>query len=221
MLSILAKLREITQFWKSSQDRLERIEEDYKDDDAETITKIIKAEVSGPVDFFIDIETKELAKFMDESIQLMEDMPDDVKTMYLAMNAEYSRYTVKHINKMLTLNKMNDDELVRYKPIQYCIESAYDYFSEVYDQIKKEINSLQDNKTLKSILENEEKERSQYYASVEYRNQLINHYKEGEKRIREYLNERCFPAGSTTRKDILAILDEMNAELNAEKDAEQ
>jgi hypothetical protein len=99
MLSILAKLREITQFWKSSQDRLERIEEDYKDDDAETITKIIKAEVSGPVDFFIDIETKELAKFMDESIQLMNDMPDDVKTMYLAMNAEYSRYVVKHIQQ--------------------------------------------------------------------------------------------------------------------------
>ena len=48
MLSILAKLREITQFWKSSQDRLERIEEDYKDSDPETITKIIKAEVSGP-----------------------------------------------------------------------------------------------------------------------------------------------------------------------------
>lgn len=221
MLSILAKLREITQFWKSSQDRLERIEEDYKDSDAETITKIIKTEVSGPVDFFIDIETKELAKFMDESIQLMEDMPDDVKAMYLAMNAEYSRYVVKHINKMITLNRMNYDELVRYKPIEYCIESTYDYFNEVYDQIKKEINSLQDNKTLKSILENEEKERNQYYASVEYRNQLIHIYKKGENRIKEYLDERCFPAGSTTREDILAILDEMDAEVNAEKDDEQ
>lgn len=221
MLSILAKLREITQFWKSSQDRLERIEEDYKDSDAETITKIIKAEVSGPVDFFIDIETKELAKFMDEPIQLMKDMPDDVKTMYLSMSTEYSRFVVKHINRMMTLNKMNDDELVRYYPIKYCIESAYDYFSEVYDQIKKEINSLQDNKALKSILENEEKEKSQYYASVEYRNQLIHHYKEGERRIREYLDDRCFPVGSTTREDILAILDEMNAEINAEKDAEQ
>lgn len=221
MLSILAKLREITQFWKSSQDRLERIEEDYKDADAETITKIIKAEVSGPVDFFIDIETREFAKFLDESTQIMKDMPDDVKTMFLAMNAEYSRYTVKHINKMITLNRMNSDELVRYKPIQYCIESAYDYFSEVYDQIKKEINSLQDNKTLKSILENEEIEKNQYYASVEYRNQLINHYKEGEKRLREYLDDRCFPASGTTREDILAILDEMNAEINAEEDAEQ
>ena len=221
MLSILAKLREITQFWKSSQDRLERIEEDYKDADAETITKLIKIEVSGPVDFFINMETREFAKFMDESIQLMKDIPDDVKTMYLAMNAEYSRYVVKHINKMITLNKMNYDELVRYKPIQYCIESAYDYFSEVYDQIKKEINSIQDNKALKSILENEEIEKNQYYASVEYRNQLIHHYREGERRIREYLDERCFPAGSTTREDILAILDEMNAELNAEKDDEQ
>lgn len=221
MLSILAKLREITQFWKSSKDRLERIEEDYQDSDAETITKIIKIEVCDPVDFFIDIETKEFAKFMDESIQLMKDMSDDVKTMYLAMNAEYSRYTVKHINKMITLNKMYYDEKVRYKPIEHCIESAYDYFSEVYDQIKKEINSLQTDKTLKSILENEEIEKNQYYASVEYRNQLINHYKEGEKRIREYLDERCFPAGSTTREDILAILDEMNAEVNAEKDAEQ
>ena len=220
MLSILAKLREITQFWKSCKDRLERIEEDYQDSDAETITKIIKVEVSGPADFFIDLETRELAKFMDESIQLMEDMPDDVKTMYLAMNAEYSRYVVKHINRMITLNRMNYDELVRYKPIEHCIESAYDYFSEVYDQIKKEINSLQ-NEPLKSILENEEIEKNQYYASVEYRNQLINHYKEGERRIREYLDERCFPAGGTTREDILAILDEMNAELNAEKEAEQ
>ena len=68
---------------------------------------------------------------------------------------------------------------------------------------------------------NEEIEKNQYYASVEYRNQLINHYREGERRIREYLDERCFPAGSTTRGDILAILDEMNAEINAEKDAEQ
>ena len=51
--------------------------------------------------------------------------------------------------------------------------------------------------------------------------QLINHYREGERRIREYLDDRCFPAGGTTREDILAILDEMNAEINAEKDAEQ
>lgn len=216
MLSILAKLREITQFWKSSKDRLERIEEDYQDSDAETITKIIKIEVCGPVDFFIDMETRELTRFMDESIQIMEDMPDDVKTMYLAMNTEYSRYSVKHLSKMIMLNKMYYDEKVRYKPIEHYIESAYDYFSEVYGQIKKEINSLQDNKALKSILENEEIERSQYYASVEYRNQLINHYREGEKRIREYLDERCFPVGSTTRKDILAILDKMDAEVNAE-----
>ena len=221
MLSLLAKLREITQFWKSCKDRLERIENDHQDSDAETITEIIKIEVTGPVDFFIDLETRELARFMDESIQIMEDMPDDVKTMYLAMNTEYSRYSVKHINKMITLNKMNNDELVRYKPIEYCIESAYDYFSEVYDQIKKEINSLQYNKTLKIILEKEEIERNQYYANIEYRNQLINHYREGEKRIREYLDERCFPAGSTTREDILAILDEMDAEVNAEEDDEQ
>lgn len=221
MLSILAKLREITQFWKSSQDRLERIEEDYKDSDAETITKIIKAEVSGPVEFFIDIETREFAKFMDESIQLMKDMPDDVKTMYLAMNAEYSRYTVKHISRMLTLNKMNDDELVRYKPIQYCIESAYDYFSEVYDQIKKEINGLQNNKPLKSILENEEIEKNQYYASVEYHNQLINHYREGEHKIRVYFEDLVSINSETIRKDILSILDEMDAELNAEEDDEE
>ena len=48
MLSILPRLRNHARFWKSSQDRLERIEEDYKDSDPETITKIIKAEVSGP-----------------------------------------------------------------------------------------------------------------------------------------------------------------------------
>lgn len=218
MLSILAKVREIAEFWKGKLDVF------YKES-GENFD--VKAYVNDRVKMILEINTGfesdsqiyELDKTMDDCLSLAPNIHN--QTMFLMMSIESNQLTVRHIRKVNSFQEMLKLDNLTYGGLEAFLDRTYDQFIKFYDEALKSIRDIKSDKSLAEILADEKKAQDRYYDGLRSYAKIINVHKHAEDRIREYLDDRCFPAGGTTREDILAILDEMNAELNAEKDAEQ
>ena len=198
MLSLLAKLREITQFWAEKVNIFhEHVGKEVNHEDV--ISDFIKEQLNIGNEWESAIKINELDDSMTDYLSLFPDMPKENQVMFLSMNVEINQYTVRHIRRVNILQEMIKEGKITYRSLEMFLDRTLDYFLGVYDEITQSIRDINSDKSLAEILV----------------------HKHAEDRIREYLDDRCFPAGSTTRKDILAILDEMNAKINAEKDAEQ
>lgn len=220
MLSILAKLRKIAEFWKGKLDVF--YEESGKDFDTKAcVNDRIKMILEINTNFESDIEIHELDDSMADYLSLFPNMSKENQVMFLSMNVEINQYTVRHIRKVNRFQEMLKLDNLTYGQLEAFLDRSLDYFLGVYDEITQSIRDVNSDKSLADILADEKEAQDRYYAGLQSYAQIINVHKHAEDRIREYLDDRCFPVGSTTRKDILAILDEMNAEINAEKDAEQ
>lgn len=218
MLSILAKVREIAEFWKGKLDVFYKEAGENFD---------LKAYVNDRVKMILEINTEfesdsqiyELDKTMDDCLSLAPNIPN--QTMFLMMSIESNQLTVRHIRKVNSFQEMLKLDNLTYGGLEAFLDRTYDQFIKFYDEALKSIRDIKSDLYLAEILADEKEAQDRYYAGLRNYANIINVHKHAEDRIREYLDERCFPAGSTTRKDILAILDEMNAEINAEEDAEQ
>ncbi len=218
MLSILAKVREIAEFWKGKLDVF------YKES-GENFD--VKAYVNDRVKMILEINTGfesdsqiyELDKTMDDCLSLAPNIHN--QTMFLMMSIESNQLTVRHIRKVNSFQEMLKLDNLTYGGLEAFLDRTYDQFIKFYDEALKSIRDIKSDKSLAEILADEKKAQDRYYDGLRSYAKIINVHKHAEDRIREYLDERCFPAGGTTREDILAILDEMNAEINAEEDAEQ
>lgn len=220
MLSILAKVREIAEFWKGKLDVF--YEESGENFDVKAyVNDRIKMMMEINTVFESDSEIYELDKAMDDCLSLAPDLPLDHQTMFLMMNIEFNQLIVRHIRKVDSLQTMLKLDNLTYGRLETFLDRTYAYFVKFYDGAIESIRDIKSDKSLADILADEKEAEDRYYAGLRSYAKIINVHKHAEDRIREYLDERCFPAGSTTREDILAILDEMDAEVNAEKDAEQ
>ena len=220
MLSILAKVREIAEFWKGKLDVFyEEAGEDF--DVKACVNDRIKMMIEINTTFTSDSEIFELDKAMDDCLSLAPDLPLDHQTTFLMMNIEFNQFIVRHIRKLDSLQTMLKRDNLTYGGLEAFLDRTYAYFVKFYDDAIESIRDIKSNKSLAEILADEKETQDRYYDGLRSYAKIINVHKHAEDRIREYLDDRCFPAGSTTRKDILAILDEMNAEINAEEDAEQ
>ena len=218
MLSILAKVREIAEFWKGKLDV-------FYEESGENFD--VKAYVNDRVKMILEINTGfesdsqiyELDKTMDDCLSLAPNIHN--QTMFLMMSIESNQLTVRHIRKVNSFQEMLKLDNLTYGGLEAFLDRTYDQFIKFYDEALKSIRDIKSDKSLAEILADEKKAQDRYYDGLRSYAKIINVHKHAEDRIREYLDDRCFPAGSTIREDILAILDEMNAEVNAEKDAEQ
>ena len=219
MLSILAKVREIAEFWKGKLDVFyEEVGEDF--DLKAYVNDRVKMILEINSQFESDSEIYELDKTMDDCLSLVSNMPSN-QTVFLMMCVERNQLTVRHIRKVNRFQEMLKLDNLTYGQLEAFLDRTYEQFVKFYDDAINSIRDIKSDKSLADILADEKEAQDRYYAGLQSYAKIINVHKHAEDRIREYLDDRCFPLGSTTREDILAILDEMNAELNAEKDAEQ
>ena len=217
MLSLLAKLREITQFWAEKVNIFhEHVGKEVNHEDV--ISDFIKEQLNIGNEWESAIKINELDDSMTDYLSLFPDMPKENQVMFLSMNVEINQYTVRHIRRVNILQEMIKEGKITYRSLEMFLDRTLDYFLGVYDEITQSIRDINSDKSLAEILVKEKEEKEKKFGYFDY---IMDVHKHAEDRIREYLDDRCFPAGSTTRKDILAILDDINAEINAEKDAEQ
>ena len=218
MLSILAKVREIAEFWKGKLDV-------FYEESGENFD--VKAYVNDRVKMILEINTGfesdsqiyELDKTMDDCLSLAPNIHN--QTMFLMMSIESNQLTVRHIRKVNSFQEMLKLDNLTYGGLEAFLDRTYAYFVKFYDDAIESIRDIKSDKSLADILADEKEAQDRYYADLRRYANIINVHKHAEDRIREYLDDRCFPAGSTIREDILAILDEMNAKVKAEEDDEQ
>ena len=79
----------------------------------------------------------------------------------------------EHIRKMKDLKFVIEAETTNCKQIEYCIDSAYDYFITRFDELKGALNCLKIDKSIREILKDEDREETEQLKYETYRNKII------------------------------------------------
>lgn len=208
MIGTLAKLKEICEWWKERYDNFYSFLESLGNVDPDCLTQEVKREFTFEISrLTIDLYTNELIDLTDEAKDTAEYIPQDVKSAYWELHAEMLQIIGKHIRKMKDLKFVIEAETTNCKQIEYCIDSAYDYFITRFDELKGALNCLKIDKSIREILKDEDREETEQLKSETYRNKLISMYQKGLEDIEAYLNEHASEHdGYRIRLDVAEII---------------
>lgn len=208
MIGTLAKLKEICEWWKERYDAFYSFVESLGNVDPDRLTQTVKREFTFEISrLTIDVYTNELIDLTEEAKDTAEYIPQDIKASYWELHAEMLQIIGKHIRKMKDLKFVIEAETTNCKQIEYCIDSAYDYFITRFDELKGALNCLKIDKSIREILKDEDREETEQLKYETYRNKLIGMYKKGLEDIEAYLNEHASEHdGYRIRLDVSEII---------------
>ena len=189
-ISILVKVKEFTEFWRRWLNELYEIEKSMPPLQGDELIPEIKNEYSL-VNFSIDREEQEKDRFFTDVMKIVENVPLDLKSSYLTLNAEIIQEWINHIRYLRELKHCVESDNATFKDFEYVLERAYDYFIDTYDGMSGALRCMKIDKSIREILSDEEAQKNYYLRGIEYRNRMIGMYKKGLEDIETYLNEHA------------------------------
>jgi hypothetical protein len=188
MIGTLVKVKEFTEFWKMWLNELYELEKSMSPLQGDELIPEIKNRYSL-TNFFIDREEQGKDRFFMEVMKNVENVPLDLKALYLTLNAEIIQEWIKHIGYLRELKSYVESDNATFKDFEYVLDRAFDYFIDTYDGMSGALRCIKIDKSLREILSDEEAQKNHYLQSLEYRNKLIDMYKKGLEDIEAYLTE--------------------------------
>ena len=205
-ISILAKVKEFTEFWKMWLNELYDLEKSMPPLQGDELIPEIKNRYSL-ADFFIDREEQKKDRFFMEVMKNVENVPLDLKASYLTLNAEIIQEWIKHVGYLRELKSCVESNNATFKDFEYVLDRAYDYFIDTYDGMSGALRCMKIDKSIREILSDEEAQKNYYLQSLEYRNRIISMYRKGLEDIEAYLNEHASEHdGYRIRVDVAEII---------------
>ena len=205
-ISILAKVKEFTEFWRRRLKELYKIEKSMPPLQGDELIPEIKREFCV-ANFFIDREEQEKDRFFTNMTKDSENIPLDLKATYYELNAEIIKLWIRHIGYLRELKFCVEADTVTFSEFEKVLDSAYDYFIDTYDGMSGALRCMKIDKSLREILSDEEAQKNHYIQSLEYRNRMIGMYKKGLEDIEAYLNEHASEHdGYRIRLDVSEII---------------
>lgn len=206
MIGTLAKVKEFTEFWRMWLNELYELEKSMPPLQGDELIPEIKNRYSL-VDFFIDREEQDKDRFFIEVMKNAENIPLDLKSSYLTLNAEIIQEWIKHVGYLRELKSYVESDNATFKDFEYVLDRAYDYFIDTYDGMSGAIRCMKIDKSIREILSDEEAQKNYYLQSLEYRNRIISMYRKGLEDIEAYLNEHASEHdGYRIRVDVAEII---------------
>ena len=206
MIGTLAKVKEFTEFWKMWLNELYELEKSMPPLQGDELIPEIKNRYSL-VDFFIDREEQDKDRFFMEVMKNAENIPLDLKSSYLTLNAEIIQEWIKHVGYLRELKSCVESNNATFKDFEYVLDRAYDYFIDTYDGMSGALRCMKIDKSIREILSDEEAQKNYYLQSLEYRNRIISMYRKGLEDIEAYLNEHASEHdGYRIRVDVAEII---------------
>ena len=189
-ISVLAKVKEFTEFWRRRLKELYKIEKSMPPLQGDELIPEIKNRYSL-VNLFIDREEREKDRFFTNMTKDGENIPMDLKATYYELNAEIIKLWIRHIGYLRELKFCVEADTVTFSEFEKVLDSAYDYFIDTYDGMSGALRCTKIDKSIREILSDEEAQKNHYLQSLEYRNWIISMYKKGLEDIETYLNEHA------------------------------
>ena len=206
MIGTLAKVKEFTEFWRMWLNELYELEKSMPPLQGDELIPEIKNRYSL-VNFFIDREEQDKDRFFIEVMKNAENIPLDLKSSYLTLNAEIIQEWIKHVGYLRELKSYVESDNATFKDFEYVLDRAYDYFIDTYDGMSGAIRCMKIDKSIREILSDEEAQKNYYLQSLEYRNRIISMYRQGLEDIEAYLNEHASEHdGYRIRVDVAEII---------------
>lgn len=185
-VSILAKVKEFTEFWRDRLHELYEIEKSMPPLKGDELVPEIKRAFCV-ASFFVEQEEQDKDRFFTDMTKDGENIPMDLKATYYELNAEIIKVWIRHIGYLRELKFCVEADTVTFSEFEKVLDSAYDYFIDTYDGMSGAIRSMQINKSIREILSDEEAQKDHYLKSIEYRNRIISMYKKGLEDLLSYL----------------------------------
>lgn len=205
-VSILAKVKEFTEFWRDRLHELYELEKSMPPLQGDELIPEIKNRYSL-ANFFIDREEQDKDRFFTDVMKNVENVPLDLKASYLTLNAEIIQEWINHIRYLRKLKHCVESDNATFKDFEYVLDRAFDYFIDTYDGMSGAIRSMQINKSIREILSDEEAQENCYLKSLEYRNRIISMYRTGLEDIEKYLTDNASEHdGYQIRNDVSDII---------------
>ena len=206
MIGTLAKVKEFTEFWKMWLNELYELEKSMPPLQGDELIPEIKNRYSL-VNFFIDREEQDKDRFFMEVMKNAENIPLDLKSSYLTLNAEIIQEWIKHVGYLRELKSYVESDNATFKDFEYVLDRAFDYFIDTYDGMSGALRCMKIDKSIREILSDEEAQKNYYLQSLEYRNRIISMYRKGLEDIEAYLNEHASEHdGYRIRLDVAEII---------------
>ena len=205
-VSILAKVKEFTEFWRDRLHELYELEKSMPPLQGDELIPEIKNRYSL-ANFLINREEQDKDHFFTEMTKESENIPLDLKATYYELNAEIIKLWIRHIGYLREIKFCVESDNATFKDFEYALDRAYDYFIDTYDGMSGAIRSMQINKSIREILSDEEAQKNYYLQSLEYRNRIISMYRTGLEDIERYLIDNAAETdGYQIRSDVSDII---------------
>lgn len=205
-VSILAKVKEFTEFWRDRLHELYELEKSMPPLKGDELIPEIKNRFSL-ANFFIEREEQDKDRFFTNMTKDSENIPMDLKATYYELNAEIIKLWIRHIGYLREIKSCVESYNATFKDFEYALDRAFDYFVDTYDGMSGAIRSMQINKSIREILSDEEAQKNYYLQSLEYRNRIISMYRTGLEDIEKYLTEHASEHdGYQIRSDVSDII---------------
>lgn len=205
-VSILAKVKEFTEFWR---DRLHELYEFEKEmpplKGDELVPEIKRAFCVASI--FVEMEEQNKDRFFSNMTKDSENIPMDLKATYYELNAEIIKVWIRHIGYLREIKFCVESDNATFKDFEYALDRAYDYFIDTYDGMSGAIRSMQINKSIREILSDEEAQEKWHLKSIAYRDRIISMYRTGLEDIEKYLIDNASEHdGYQIRNDVSDII---------------
>lgn len=205
-VSILAKVKEFTEFWRDRLHELYELEKSMPPLQGDELVPEIKRAFCV-ASFFVEQEEQDKDRFFTNMTKDSENIPMDLKATYYELNAEIIKLWIRHIGYLRELKFCVEADNATFKDFEYALDRAFDYFIDTYDGMSGAIRSMQINKSIREILSDEEAQKDHYLKSIEYRNRIISMYRTGLEDIEKYLTEHASEHdGYQIRTDVSDII---------------
>ena len=205
-VSILAKVKEFTEFWRNWLNELYELEKSMPPLQGDELIPEIKNRFSL-ANFFIDREEQDKDRFFTNMTKDGENIPMDLKATYYELNAEIIKLWIRHIGYLREIKFCVESDNATFKDFEYALDRAFDYFIDTYDGMSGAIRSMQINKSIREILSDEEAQKDYYLKSIDYRNRIISMYRTGLEDIEKYLTDNAAKTdGYQIRTDVSDII---------------
>ena len=205
-VSILAKVKEFTEFWRDRLHELYELEKSMPPLKGDELVPEIKRAFCV-ASFFVEQEEQEKDRFFTDMTKDGENIPMDLKATYYELNAEIIKVWIRHIGYLRELKFCVEADTVTFSEFEKVLDSAYEYFIDTYDGMSGAIRSMQINKSIREILSDEEAQENCYLKSIDYRNRIISMYRTGLEDIEKYLIDNAAETdGYQIRSDVSDII---------------
>ena len=185
-ISILAKVKEFTEFWRRWLNELYELEKSMPPLQGDELIPEIKNRYSL-ANLFIDREEQDKDRFFMEVMKNVENVPLDLKASYLTLSAEIIQEWIKHIRYLREVKHCVESDNATFKDFEYVLDRAFDYFIDTYDGMSGALRCMKIDKSIREILSDEEAQKNHYLRGIEYRNRIISMYKKGLEDLLSYL----------------------------------